>query len=295
MCDTLKRLFVHCEENRRADITQQALAMCQEDFSELHEALLSGEVWTLREPLSAMSNSSLVLTAHEAGVGLVAEAAEGTEGRSGGGDCGGQDSAGGGDGVLGSRVPEDGAAAGVETASQSPGAGGDEALLDSPAAHAQMLAQLESLDMEMLQEAAAYFDVSQVQAKGGRKGPAELLPREEHESLYLRRATAEGRERSARAFLATLSQMMLEARPSPPTAPPHTPRRATTSLWARLVLASPPPLPAKPPLSRPPNAQVATSRAGRSASASSCGIRAGGAPEEPPQRLSTFLSPPFSR
>ena len=205
MCDTLKRLFVHCEENRRADITQQ-VAMCQEDISELHEALLSGEVWTLREPLSAMSNSSLVLTAHEAGVGLVAEAAEGTEERSGGGDCGGgggQGSAGGGDGVFGS---------------------------------------------------------------------------------------AEGRERSARAFLATLSQMMLEARPSPPTAPPpHAPSSDHLSLGAP-VLASPPPLPAKPPLSRPPNAQVATSRAGRSASASSCGIRAGGAPEEPPQRLSTSLS-----
>lgn len=67
-----------------------------------------------------------------------------------------------------------------------------------------MLQQLESLEIEQLQEAALYFEQS-ASATGY------LLPRREHERAYLDRARSEGRLAAARLFLVTLRQMTTTA------------------------------------------------------------------------------------
>lgn len=70
------------------------------------------------------------------------------------------------------------------------------AQLNSPESNSHMLAALEALELDELQEASRYFEVG---------GP--LLPRKAHEKLYLERACAEGREAAAKRFLVTLNRM----------------------------------------------------------------------------------------
>ena len=78
------------------------------------------------------------------------------------------------------------------------------AQLNSPESNKRMLAALEALEFEELQEAARYFE--QTSAPGH-----EMLPRKEHERLFLERAAAEGREAAAKRFLSTLSRMAQSA------------------------------------------------------------------------------------
>lgn len=70
------------------------------------------------------------------------------------------------------------------------------AQLNSPESNSRVLAALEALELEELQEASRYFEVA---------GP--MMPRKKHEAVYLERAIAEGREQAARRFLVTLSRM----------------------------------------------------------------------------------------
>ena len=72
-----------------------------------------------------------------------------------------------------------------------------------------MLVALEALEFEELQEAARYFE--QTSAPGH-----ELLPRREHERLFLERAASEGREPAARRFLVTLNRMAAAAHGTKP-------------------------------------------------------------------------------
>ena len=90
------------------------------------------------------------------------------------------------------------------------GGGGDASVLSSPASlsssprslreRGDEARQLESLDMEQLQEAAKYFSLGQ---------RVTLAPGEDPDGAYLREAEAEGREPAARRFLAKLKQMNL--------------------------------------------------------------------------------------
>jgi len=234
MFSTLKQLFLHCEQHGRADLASEvvdALLMCKEDFSALAEQLRSGEPTssaTSPKPLADADRSARTRAAPCSLMGRSAGTSAPTTMRSGGGRAGGGardaglgpdslclaspstsldslDYAAGGGGACGDAVS---LSVSVATAISSPEASWDVSPapsgLDSPNANAQMLAQLETLDIELLHEAAAYFDTPQV----GANGEPELLPREEHERLYLRRAAADGRERQAKAFLASLQQIM---------------------------------------------------------------------------------------
>eukprot|EP00321_Phaeocystis_globosa_P012882 CAMPEP_0118821180 /NCGR_PEP_ID=MMETSP1162-20130426/8263_1 /TAXON_ID=33656 /ORGANISM="Phaeocystis Sp, Strain CCMP2710" /LENGTH=203 /DNA_ID=CAMNT_0006751623 /DNA_START=40 /DNA_END=647 /DNA_ORIENTATION=- len=91
--------------------------------------------------------------------------------------------------------PADDAAAAPSSPLQDP-------LADSPNSNSHMLSQLETLDIEQLQEAARYFSCS---------GEAPLMPRRVHDALYLQEAGCEGRGEAARRFLDKLHGMMLLA------------------------------------------------------------------------------------
>ena len=100
--------------------------------------------------------------------------------------------------------PADNAAAAPSSPLQDP-------LADSPNSNSHMLSQLETLDIEQLQEAARYFSCS---------GEAPLMPRRVHDALYLQEAGCEGRGEAARRFLDKLQGMMLLASKQAPNPNP---------------------------------------------------------------------------
>ena len=98
----------------------------------------------------------------------------------------------------------------------------------------------------------------------GTSGQPELLPREEHERLYLSRAAAEGREAPARAFLAALQAIMRGvARPAGAGRP------ATAAAVGRL--RTPPPSQAVPAARSTADAPPLVEPSGRGAPQHKCG------------------------
>jgi hypothetical protein len=194
---TLRELYVYCEANGRADIGNEvvdALTMCRQDFSVLVERIRSSSpkgsrLGSLRAsprasprdqrrgPLSAQSGEERSPTATRPAAGAAgagsadASAPFASSGANGGG----------------SSAPESGSA----TGSPLHGTSSPLAHFNSPESNSRMLVALESLELEELQEAARYFEQTSAPGK-------ELLPRREHERLFLERAAAEGREAPAR-------------------------------------------------------------------------------------------------
>ena len=184
------------------------------------------------------------------------------------------------------------------------GGGGDASVLSSPASlsssprslreRGDEARQLESLDMEQLQEAAKYFSLGQ---------RVTLAPGEDPDGAYLREAEAEGREPAARRFLAKLKQMNLShgfptprVSQTPPTdegdskkagslrlpvsvgegrgsAPAAAPRPASAAAAAPAAAA---PAAAAPPASPKPPAAAEAARVGarRGARRGRCGVGA---------------------
>ena len=104
------------------------------------------------------------------------------------------------DAPLAAKTPDTTADAADVASELTPSASSPLAQLNSPESNKRMLVALEALEFEELQEAAKYFEQT---SKPGHH----LLPRKEHERIFLERAVAEGREAAARRFLVTLHQM----------------------------------------------------------------------------------------
>ena len=177
MFSSLRELYVFCETHQRADIGGEvvdALSMCQEDFSVLVDRLRR------RGEKSGSSSGGNI-----------------------GPRLGGVDSEGMPLSIILGAPNMSPLASSFSSPLASPSASPNAspnasslAQLDSPESNSRMLAALEALELEELQEASRYFEVA---------GP--MLPRKAHEALYLERASAEGRESAARRFLVTLGRM----------------------------------------------------------------------------------------
>lgn len=186
MFATLRELYVYCEANGRADIGGEvvdALSMCRQDFSVLVERLNTGE----------KAAAPAAVTCGELSPSRRAtEGGDGASLSSGGALAAGSEAAGTGSTAVGGP--------GSPLLSVS----SPLAQLNSPESNSRMLVALEALELEELQEAATYFEQTSAPGK-------ELLPRREHERLFLERAAAEGREPAAKRFLITLNRMAMSA------------------------------------------------------------------------------------